>query len=151
MKTNGLQFNRVYSGFMSSKFWQVYMSHLLTKPTKCCVHPAKTDQPGHPPSLIRIFTVRMKKAWFLCYPVSAQWRLIRLGGCPGWSESSLGAKVILLVLSWGSSVIQCDTKIASVIFSGVRILRCFSNYSIISKGVCPISEICCQMPKYMVK
>ena len=29
--------------------------------------------------------------------------LIRLGGCPGWSESSLGIKDILLVLSWGSS------------------------------------------------
>ena len=28
---------------------------------------------------------------------------IRLGGCPGWSESSLGTKVILLVLSWGGS------------------------------------------------
>ena len=26
--------------------------------------------------------------------------LIRLGGCPGWSESSLGAKAILLVLSY---------------------------------------------------
>ena len=29
--------------------------------------------------------------------------LIRLGGCSGWSESSLGAQVILLVLSWGGS------------------------------------------------
>ena len=29
--------------------------------------------------------------------------LIRLGGCPGWSESSLGTKVILLVLSWAGS------------------------------------------------
>ena len=29
--------------------------------------------------------------------------LIRLGGCPGWSESSLGTKVILLVLSWDGS------------------------------------------------
>ena len=29
--------------------------------------------------------------------------LIRLGGCPGWSESSLGTHVILLVLSWGGS------------------------------------------------
>ena len=27
----------------------------------------------------------------------------RLGGCPGWSEASLGAHVILLVLSWGGS------------------------------------------------
>ena len=29
--------------------------------------------------------------------------LIRLGGCPGWSESSLGAHVILLVLPCGGS------------------------------------------------
>ena len=29
--------------------------------------------------------------------------LIRLGGCPGWTESSLGAHIILLVLSWGGS------------------------------------------------
>ena len=29
--------------------------------------------------------------------------LIRLGGCPGWSESSLGAYATLLVLSWGGS------------------------------------------------
>ena len=31
--------------------------------------------------------------------------LIRLGICPGWSESSLGAHAILLVLSWGRSVL----------------------------------------------
>ena len=32
--------------------------------------------------------------------------LIRLGGCPGWSESSLGAHATLLVLSWsGSNVV----------------------------------------------
>ena len=48
-----------------------------------------SDQPGHPPSLIRVFTVRIKKAWVLSYPLSAQRRLIRLGGCPGWSESLL--------------------------------------------------------------
>ena len=29
--------------------------------------------------------------------------LIRVGGFPGWSESSLGAHAILLVLSWGDS------------------------------------------------
>ena len=39
----------------------------------------------------RVFAVRMKKAWVLSYPLSAQRKLIRLGGCPGWSESSLGA------------------------------------------------------------
>ena len=67
----------------------------MTKPTKWHVHPTKTqislgigpvwsksspsDQPGHQPSLIRVFAVRMKKAWVLSYPLSAQRRLIRLG------------------------------------------------------------------------
>ena len=54
------------------------MSIVMTKPTK-----------WHPPSLIRVFAVHMKKAWVLRYPLSAQRRLIRL--------------VILLVLSWGGS------------------------------------------------
>ena len=30
--------------------------------------------------------------------------LVRLGGCPGWTESSLGAHAILLVLSWHGSI-----------------------------------------------
>ena len=34
-----------------------------------------SDQPGHPPSLIRVFPVRMKKAWVLSYPLSTQRRL----------------------------------------------------------------------------
>ena len=33
-----------------------------------------SDQPGHLPSLIRVFPVRMKKAWVLSYLLSAQWR-----------------------------------------------------------------------------
>ena len=56
-----------------------------------CAPSEDSDQPGHPPSLIGVFTVRMRKAWVLSYPLSAQRRLIRLGRCPGWSESSLGA------------------------------------------------------------
>ena len=43
-----------------------------------CAPSENSDQPGHPLSLIRIITVCMKKAK----------TLIRLGGCPGWSESS---------------------------------------------------------------
>ena len=35
-------------------------SRLVTKPTKLHVRPAKTDQPGHPPSLIRR---RLRSAW----------------------------------------------------------------------------------------
>ena len=51
------------------------------------------DQPGHPPSLIRVFAFHMKKAWVLSYP---------LGECPGWSVFA-GRTVSLLVLSRGGS------------------------------------------------
>ena len=40
-----------------------------------CAPSDDSDQPGHPPSLIRVFAVRMKKAWVLSYPLSAQRRL----------------------------------------------------------------------------
>ena len=39
-----------------------------------CAPSEDSDQPGHPPSLIRVFTVRMKKAWVLIYPLSARRR-----------------------------------------------------------------------------
>ena len=32
----------------------------------------RIDQPGHPPSLISVFAVRMKKHWVLSYPLSAR-------------------------------------------------------------------------------
>ena len=34
-----------------------------------------SDQPGHPPSLIRVFAVRMKTAWVFTHPLSGQQRL----------------------------------------------------------------------------
>ena len=36
-----------------------------------CAPSEDLDQPGHPPSLIRVFAIRMKKAWVLSYPFSA--------------------------------------------------------------------------------
>ena len=39
-----------------------------------CAPSEDSDQPGHPPSLIRVIPVRMKKPWVLSYPLSAQWR-----------------------------------------------------------------------------
>ena len=43
---------------------------ILFKPNDCA--PSEdSDQPGHPPSLIGVFAVRMKKAWVLSYPLSA--------------------------------------------------------------------------------
>ena len=53
------------------------MCHNMTKLTKWPVRPAKTQislgirpvwsEPGHPTSLIRVFAVRMKKAWVLIH------------------------------------------------------------------------------------
>ena len=40
-----------------------------------CVPSKDSEQPGHSPSLIRVFTVHMKKAWVLSYSLSAQLRL----------------------------------------------------------------------------
>ena len=68
-----------------------------------CAPSEDSEQPGHPPSLIRVFAVGIKKEWVLGCPLSAQRRL-RSSGCPGWFESSLGAHATLLVLSWGGSV-----------------------------------------------
>ena len=64
-----------------------------------CALSKDSDQPGHRPCLIRVFAIRMKKSWVLIYSLSVQRRPIRLGGCPGWSESSQCARAILLVLS----------------------------------------------------
>ena len=36
-----------------------------------CAPSEDSDQPGHPPSLIRVLAVLMKKAWVLTYPLSA--------------------------------------------------------------------------------
>ena len=46
-----------------------HMSHCMMKSIKItCVPSEDSDQPRHPPSLIRVFAVRMKKHWDLSYP-----------------------------------------------------------------------------------
>ena len=40
-----------------------------------CAPSEDSDQPRHPPSLIRVFAVHMKKPCVLSYPLSAQRRL----------------------------------------------------------------------------
>ena len=80
-----------------------------------CAPSEDSDQPGHPPSLIRVFVVRMRKAWVLCYmyPLMAERRL-----WSDWASAQAdlslrgGRSVILLVLSWGgSNSIDVDFKI----------------------------------------
>ena len=79
----------------------IKMRCLMTKPTNDCAPSVDSDQPGHPPSLIRVFAVRMKKAWVISYPLSASedsdqtGRMLRLIRVFAWLTSTL------LVLSWG--------------------------------------------------
>ena len=80
-----------------------------------CVPSEDTDQPGRPPTLIKVFAVHMKKLWGLSYPLSAQRRLFRLDGCPGWLEFLLGQQVIMLILSWGGSFNISVTKFSWLI------------------------------------
>ena len=47
----------------------------LVRNKMACAPSEDSDQSGHPPSLIRVFAVRMKKAWVLGYILSAQRRL----------------------------------------------------------------------------
>ena len=91
--------------------WNFKMSLRTTKPTKWCVCPADSDQPGRSPSLIRVFGVHLKKGWILSYPRRAQRRL--------WSDwvdaqadlSLLGAQIILLVSSCTGSNVICQNSL----------------------------------------
>ena len=76
-----------YRLFIQQNFWNSKRYWLLRsivpehdKTNKMTSAPSEvSDQPGHPPSLIRVFAVRMKKPWVLSYLMSAQ---RRLGRCP---------------------------------------------------------------------
>ena len=67
-----------------------------------CAPSKDSDQPGHPPSLIRVFAVCMKKPWVLSYPLSA-WRRL----WSDWADAKADLSVrrahthfIGFVMSW---------------------------------------------------
>ena len=61
------QYSAIYQLDNWAATWQNQQSY--------CVPSEDSDQTGHPPSLISVFAVRMKKAWVLNYPLSARRRL----------------------------------------------------------------------------
>ena len=90
---------------ISWTIWDIKWVSSWQKTPKWHVRPAKTQVSlGIRP----VFAVHIKKARVLSYPLSAQRRLIRPGGCPCWSEFSLCAHTILFVLTWGSSLVIYD-------------------------------------------
>ena len=83
-----------------------------------CAPSEDSDQPGHPPCLIRVFAVRIKKAWVLSYPLSAQRRL--------WSD-------------WADTQADLSLRWAHSHFVGfvVRRLKCtFNIYNILTIEKC---------------
>ena len=76
-----------------------HMSRLMTKPTKWHVRPVKTQiSLGIRP----VWSESSLSAWRKIGSLANHWVHSENSGCPGWSESSLGA-VILLVLSCAGS------------------------------------------------
>ena len=63
----------------SRVFHSVMLIHIRTaswqKQQNDCTPSEDSDQPGHLPSLIRVFAVHIRKCWVLSYPLSAQQRL----------------------------------------------------------------------------
>ena len=97
-------------------FQSASFQHMSTSITKWRAPGEDSDQPGQS---------MLYAQWVATDPrfLHAQRRLIRLGGCPGCSESSLDAQVIILVSSCISSY-MCMVKTTLFRFSAN-----YSNYS----------------------
>ena len=69
-----IRYNAIRNGFWSGFNMKIKPRH--DKPNKMICAPSEdSDQPGHPPSLIRVSAVRLKQTWALNYTFSAQRRL----------------------------------------------------------------------------
>ena len=55
-------------------YWKQKWAALWQNQQCGCAPSEDSDQPGHLPSLIKVFAVCMKKAWVLSYVMSRQWR-----------------------------------------------------------------------------
>ena len=101
----------------------------------------------HPPSLTKVFVVRFMGSQVLkTFFRRTLKNLIRLGGCPGWSESSLGAQVTLFVLSCcGTNIFSMYFQVAVIellncvarrhsCYSGADLYYCVKGYSIFLVG-----------------
>ena len=62
-----------------------HLNHLMTNQQYGCAASEDSDQPGHPPSLIRVFAVRMKKGWNLSYPLNMLNAQRRLWNVRDWT------------------------------------------------------------------
>ena len=87
-----------------------------------CAPSEDSDQPGHPPSLIRVFAVRMKKAWVLSYPLSAQRRL-----WSDWADAQASAQRRLWS-DWADTQADLSLRWAHSHFVGFVISRLICSW-----------------------
>ena len=71
-----------------------------------CAPSENSDQLGQQPSLIRVFAVRMKRAWVLSYPSSAREDSDQTGRMPRLIWVFAGRTATVLVLSQGGSILM---------------------------------------------
>ena len=88
---------------------------LHDKTNKVACAPSKdSDQPGHPPSLIRVFAVRMKKVLVVSYPLGAKQRL--------WSDRADAQSD--LSLRWAHMRISWFCRVAALIYTEAIFKNC---------------------------
>ena len=137
-KYTTLGLGQVTSIFLWNPSKTIWPASWQNQQNECALN-EDSDQPGHPPSLIRVFAVRMKKPWVLSYLLSAAslsaWRNLgslathwvhsedsdqtghptvktdQTGRMPRLIWVFTGRTLILLVLSWCGSFSHVQRKI----------------------------------------
>ena len=87
----------------------------LDKTNKIACAPSEdSDQPRHPPSLIRVFAVRMTRVWVLTTQLSAQrrpwsdWADAQAELCLRWAHSHFVAFIMLRLICFSSLFQYCQ-------------------------------------------
>ena len=92
-----------------------------------CAPSEDSDQPGHPPSLIRAFAVRMKKLWVLSYPLSASEDSHQTGRMPRLIWVFAGRTLILWFCHVGAQI-RNMTKINANSTTAKPFMRTWKRY-----------------------
>ena len=109
----------------ASKKFRFELPHDKTNKMAC--GPSEdSDQPGHPPSLIRVFTVRMKKAWALTTHWAHSEDSDQTGRMPRLIWIFAGRIVTLLVLSQGGSFVISTSVSIHVFLKSIQIQMLFN-------------------------
>ena len=108
------------------------MSVVIIRITSTIISSEDSDQPKHPCRLIKLYCPPEDAlATKMCHPKT----LIRLHGCPGWSEPSMGAHSVLLemlcpcALSLYLALCQHKIIILNVIYGPAAVKKDIGTYA----------------------